>query len=161
VKICLVSNLYPPIVQGGAEIYVGRLARALAEDHRVVVITSEPGAHLSPRREVSPEGVVVHRLAPLNISHLTHLPHHLVPQGIFRAIDLYHPQVAATVGDILARERPDVVHIHNWVGLSLAATLTAAGDRIPVAMTLHDYALVCAYASIRHPDGHTLSLIHI
>jgi glycosyltransferase involved in cell wall biosynthesis len=153
-KIALVSNLYPPFVQGGAEIYVGRLAAALADDHRVVVISSEPGAHLSPRRELSPEGITVYRLAPFNVAHLSGLPHHLLAQAAFRALDLYHPQVAATVGDILARERPDVVHIHNWVGLSLAATLAAVGERIPVAMTLHDYALLCAYASIRHPDGH-------
>ena len=63
-KICLVSNLYPPLIQGGAEIYVGRLARALAEEHQVVVVTTEPGAHLSPSREVSPDGIVVYRLAP-------------------------------------------------------------------------------------------------
>ena len=49
-KICLASTLYPPLVQGGAEIYVGRLARALAAEHEVVVVTSEPGFHLAPRR---------------------------------------------------------------------------------------------------------------
>jgi glycosyltransferase involved in cell wall biosynthesis len=152
-RICLVSNLYPPIVQGGAEIYVGRLARALAADHQVVVVTTEPGFHLAPRREVTAEGIIVYRLAPLNVAHLTRLPHQLLAQAAFRAVDLYHPQVAASLGDILRRERPDVVHLHNWVGISLAAILTAAG-RIPTAITLHDYGLVCAYASIRHPDGH-------
>ena len=127
-KICLVSNLYPPTVQGGAEIYVGRLARALAEDHEVVVVTTEPGFHLAPRREVTPEGIVVYRLAPLNVAHLTRLPHRLVAQAVFRALDLYHPQVAASLGGLLRRERPDVVHLHNWVGISLAATVTAACD---------------------------------
>lgn len=153
-KICLVTNHYPPTVQGGAEIYVERLARALAEQHRVTVITTEPGFHPAPRREISPEGVTVYRLAPLNIAHLTRLPHHLVPQAIFRAIDLYHPQVAANVAGILDRERPDVVHIHNWVGLSLAATVTAARRRAPLAITLHDYPLFCVYGTLRHPDGH-------
>src|ERR1700694_608345 len=157
-KICLVSNLYPPVVQGGAEIYVGRLAIALAAEHQVVVITSEPGFHPGPRREVTPEGVVVYRLAPLNIAHLTRLPHQLLAQAAFRAIDFYHPQVATAVSAIMRRERPDVVHLHNWVGLSLAALLASvpsSAPHIPVAMTLHDYGLVCAYASIRHPDGHT------
>jgi glycosyltransferase involved in cell wall biosynthesis len=153
-KICLVSNLYPPLVQGGAEIYVGRLARALAVDHQVVVVTTEPGLRLAPRREVTAEGIIVYRLAPLNVAHLTRLPHQLLAQAAFRAVDLYHPQVAIAMGDILRRERPDVVHLHNWVGISLAATLAAAG-RIPTAITLHDYGLICAYASIRHPDGHS------
>jgi glycosyltransferase involved in cell wall biosynthesis len=157
-KICLVTNLYPPLVQGGAEIYVGRLASALAGEHQVVVITSEPGFHMGPRREVTPEGITVYRLAPLNVAHLTRLPHQLLAQATFRAIDFYHPQVAAAVSGIFRRERPDVIHLHNWVGLSLAALLSSvpnSAPHIPVAMTLHDYGLVCAYASIRHPNGHT------
>lgn len=156
-KICLVSNLYPPTVQGGAELYVSRLAAALAPDHTVVVVTSEPGAHLSPHREVSANGVVTYRLAPLNIAHLTTLPHRIVPQAVFRAIDFYHLQVAGSMRDIMTRERPDVVHVHNWIGLSLAAILSGVeGDRInrvPVAMTVHDYGLCCIYADLRHPDG--------
>ena len=157
-KICLVSNLYPPIIQGGAEIYVGRVARALAEDHQVVVITTEPGFHAAPRREVTPEGIVVYRLAPLNVAHLTRLPHRLVAQTAFRAIDLYHPQVTAGVRRIIERERPDVVHLHNWVGLSLAAIMASVNarrpGRPPVAITLHDYSLCCVYADLHHPDGH-------
>jgi glycosyltransferase involved in cell wall biosynthesis len=158
VKIFLISTLYPPLVHGGAEIYVGRLARALATEHEVVVVTSEPGFRLAPRREVTPEGIVVYRVAPLNVGHLTRLPHHLLPQAAFRAIDFYHPQVAATMSDLIRRERPDLIHLHNWVGLSLAAMLASvpnSAPHIPVAMTLHDYGLLCAYASTLHPDGHT------
>ena len=157
-KICLVNNLYPPLAQGGAEIYVGRLAAALATEHEVVVVTSEPGFHLVPRREVTAEGIIIYRVAPLNVGHLTRLQHHLVLQAAFRAIDFYHPQVAATMSDIIRRERPDVIHLHNWVGLSLAAVLASihnSAPHIPVAMTLHDYGLLCAYASILHPDGQT------
>jgi glycosyltransferase involved in cell wall biosynthesis len=102
--------------------------------------------------------VVVYRLAPPNVAHLTTLPHHLLSQAAFRAIDLYHPQVATAIRTILQRERPDVVHVHNWVGLSLAAVLSGVRadrfDRVPVAMTLHDYGLCCVYADLRHPDGH-------
>jgi glycosyltransferase involved in cell wall biosynthesis len=135
VKICLVSNLYPPLVHGGPEIYVGRLAKALAEDHLVVVVTSEPGFQLAPRREVTGEGIVVYRLAPL-----------------FRVFDLYHPQVATTMSGIIKRERPDVVHIHNWMGLSLAAVLSSIptnAPHTPVAMTLHDNRLLSAHPIIR------------
>jgi glycosyltransferase involved in cell wall biosynthesis len=152
-KICLMTNLYPPTVQGGAEIYVGHLARALSDEHRVVVITTEPGLHIRPRRE-SIQNLTVYRLAPANVAHLTTLPHHLVPQAAFRGIDLIHPQVAASVATIMAREQPDIVHIHNWVGLSLGGIMAAISDRKAVAMTLHDYSLICTYATLRHPDGH-------
>ena len=156
-KICLVSNLYPPVVQGGAEIYVGRLARALAEEHQVVVITTEPGFHLTPRRVVTLQGIVVYRLAPANVAHMTRLPHQFLAQAAFRAIDLYHPQVAAIMSNVIQRERPDLIHVHNWVGLSLGAILSSvpsSAPHIPVAMTLHDYSLCCVYADLRHPDGH-------
>jgi glycosyltransferase involved in cell wall biosynthesis len=156
VKICLVSNLYPPLQQGGAEIYVGRLARALAQDHQVLVVTTEPGSHLTPTREFSSDGVVIYRLAPINVAHLTTLPDRRLARAAFRAIDLYHPQVAATMRDIMVRERPQVVHVHNWVGISLAAVLSSVSagsfDRVPVAMTLHDFSLCCIEADLRHPD---------
>ena len=156
-KICLVSNLYPPLGQGGAEIYVGRLARALAEDHQVVVVTSEPGFHLSPRREATRDGITIYRLAPLNVAHSTTRPPMGLAHAAFRAIDLYHPQVAAAMSEILRRERAEVIHLHNWVGLSLAGLLSSipsSAPHIPVALTLHDYGLLCVYASIRHPNGH-------
>jgi glycosyltransferase involved in cell wall biosynthesis len=135
VKICLVSNFYPPMVQGGAEIYVGRVARALAEDHQVVVISTQPGFRLTPRREVTPEGIVVYRLSPF-----------------FRAMDLYHPLVAAGTTHVMKRERPDLVHVHGWKGLSLAAVLSSipsGAPHIPAAMTLHDDSLLAAPPMIR------------
>lgn len=156
-RVCLVSNLFPPPVGGDAEVYVSRLAEALAEDHHVVVISTQPGGHQNPRREVADNGVVVYRLAPLNIGGPSNLPRGLIGKAAFRAIDFYHPQVASSVRAIIARERPDIVHVHNWVGLSLAAVLSSVDggrfDRVPVAITPHDYSLCCAHGDLRHPDG--------
>jgi glycosyltransferase involved in cell wall biosynthesis len=135
-NICLVTNLFPPVGQGEAEVYVAQVARALAGEHRVVVFTTGAGAYLKPRRETTAEGVVVYRLAPF-----------------FRAIDLYHPQVAAAISDIIKRERPDLVHIHNWKGLALAAVLSGiprSAPHIPVAMTLHGDSLLDANRLIRN-----------
>jgi glycosyltransferase involved in cell wall biosynthesis len=135
VNIGLVTNLFPPLAQGEAEVYVAQLAQALASDHRVVVVTTEAGARLRPRRETTSEGVVVYRLAPF-----------------FRGVDLYHPQVAATMNDIIKRERPDLVHIHNWKGLPLAAVLSSiprSAPHIPIAMTLYGDSLLAAHPLIR------------
>ena len=130
-NICLVSSLFPPDSPSETAFYVGTLAHALAAEHRVVVVTTEAGTHLQPRREVTPDGVIVYRLAPF-----------------FRAVDLYHPQVAATMSHIIQRERPDLVHVHNWTGLSLAAVLSSiptSAPHIPVAMTLHDARLLSGW----------------
>jgi hypothetical protein len=131
VNICLVSSLFSPNGPSETEVYIGALARALAPEHRVVVVTTEAGAHWQPRREVTSDGVIVYRLAPF-----------------FRALDLYHPQVAATMSDIIKREQPELVHIHHWMGLSLAAVLSSipsSAPHIPVAMTLHDSRLLSGW----------------
>jgi len=58
---------------------------------------------------------------------------------------------------VMARDRPDVLHLHPAAGLSLARLLATARagqfDRVPVALTLHDYRLCCIAADLRHPDG--------
>lgn len=42
-KICFVSNLYPPNVLGGAEIVVEKMALAIQErGHESVIITTSP-----------------------------------------------------------------------------------------------------------------------
>jgi len=42
-KICIINNLYPPYVRGGAEQVVAKTVQGLLErGHRVVIITSSP-----------------------------------------------------------------------------------------------------------------------
>lgn len=59
--------------------------------------------------------------------------------------------------DRLRRDRPDVLHLNQAAGLTLARLLRSAHgrqfDRVPVALTLHDYRLRCASADVHHPDG--------
>jgi nucleoside-diphosphate-sugar epimerase len=65
VRICLVSNLYPPDVLGGAEIVVGHLAKGLqAAGHEVTVVSTAPRARAGWD---TVEGVRVRRLDPANI----------------------------------------------------------------------------------------------
>ena len=83
----------------GAAVYVPRLAPALAEVHRVAIVTVQPGA----------------------------------------------PSVPRTIGAIrrtLASEAPDLVHVNNLGGMSLGVVLWATGDRMPVALSVHDYRLL-------------------
>lgn len=47
--------------------------------------------------------------------------------------------------DVLARERPDVVHVHNTFPLLSPSVLQAcARARVPVVATMHNYKLLCA-----------------
>jgi glycosyltransferase involved in cell wall biosynthesis len=70
------------------------------------------------------------------------------------AMSPWNPLAARELRSIAERVRPDVAHVHNtWYALSpsvLTALTTAA---TPVVMTLHNYRLLCANASLFR-DGH-------
>ncbi len=52
------------------------------------------------------------------------------------------------------RDRPDVIHAHNlWMRLSPLPLRAAREAGVPVAMTVHDYHLVCPRKWMITPDG--------
>jgi len=66
---------------------------------------------------------------------------------------IWNPKTYSTVGDLLRRERPDIVHTHNTFPLiSPALHYAVAAHRIPLVETLHNYRLVCARATL-YRDG--------
>jgi glycosyltransferase involved in cell wall biosynthesis len=92
-----------------------------------------------PSDEVEDVGVRVHRIA----AGFERLPFGWAA----RDVAPYHPPcpdpvVAATLRRILDRERPDVVHAHNWMVYSYLAFKTKAHP--PVLWMQHDYSLACA-----------------
>jgi glycosyltransferase involved in cell wall biosynthesis len=52
------------------------------------------------------------------------------------------PELALALKRLVAREKPDIVHAHNWIYSSFLPV--KATSRIPLVVTLHDYGLVCA-----------------
>jgi glycosyltransferase involved in cell wall biosynthesis len=49
------------------------------------------------------------------------------------------------IADVLRKDRPDVVHVHNTFPLLTASILGACdGERVPVVATIHNYKLACA-----------------
>jgi glycosyltransferase involved in cell wall biosynthesis len=52
-KICIISNLYPPYARGGAEQVVHKMSEELAAlGHRIIVITLSPGKKKKKYREM-------------------------------------------------------------------------------------------------------------
>src|SRR5205085_11077546 len=52
------------------------------------------------------------------------------------------PEPALALRGLVARERPQIVHAHNWIMHSFLPLKPISGARLVV--TLHDYGLVCA-----------------
>ncbi|MDH4116420.1 MAG: glycosyltransferase [Acidimicrobiia bacterium] len=61
------------------------------------------------------------------------------------ALAPWNPRAGRDVADVIARHRPDVVHVHNtWFAASPSVIAAAARVGVPVVMTLHNYRLFCA-----------------
>ncbi len=134
-SILLLSQFFRPVI-GGEERAVEDLAVGLVQrGHSVSVATlAVPGA---PAYEEL-DGVRVHRLEATSAratflfseAERTHLP------------PLPDPGIVAGLRRVLARERPELVHAHNWIVHSFLPLKRKTGPRL--VLSLHDYSLVCA-----------------
>ncbi len=130
----MLSQFYAPVT-GGQEQMVEGLARGLARNgHDVVVATSSgPDSPSSEERDgvrISYVRSTLQRCAPLfDDSHRRHL----APTP--------DPELTLALHRLIAHERPDVIHAHDWMVHSLVP-LRRHG--VAVCMTLHDYGLTCA-----------------
>ncbi|RXT54047.1 glycosyltransferase family 4 protein [Bradyrhizobium betae] len=144
-RILLLSQFYPPVI-GGEERHVRNLGRALAQrGHTVNVGTfMHPG---SPDTEL--DGAVrVHRLRGtlqrLSNLHTDSERRHAPP--------FPDPELLLALKRLIAKERPDIVHAHNWIYASFLPLRVLGGARLVV--TLHDYGLVCAKKNFMHLGTH-------
>ncbi len=131
----MLAQFYAPIV-GGEERMTQSLATALvARGHDVAVATlAHPG--LAPVERL--DGVRIHRLPGLAAR----------VGGLFSESGRRHappapdPETVIALRRLLRRDRPDVIHGHNW--LAHAYLPLRRGDRAAYVLSLHDYSLVCA-----------------
>jgi glycosyltransferase involved in cell wall biosynthesis len=145
--ICLVNSLFPPDMHGGAENYVLRTAHGLQDrGYDVAVITSKPYDGLDSLRPTkeSYDGIPVWRFYPANLSHLSDgTGDNVVEKAVWRGIDLVNVHASSTVGSLLDRLDPAVVHTNNLLGLSTLVGRAVQRRDIRHVHTLHDYGLVC------------------
>ncbi|MGZ5502655.1 MAG: glycosyltransferase family 4 protein [Halobacteriota archaeon] len=145
-RICMVSNLYPPYVLGGAELYVQQIAKKLSAKHDISIITTAPfGTDNASVSNLEVKGKeTIYRFYPLNLysaSNYALKPTFIKP--IWHLFDVWNPHVYIFVKEVLKREMPEVVHVHNFKGMS-ASVFSAANDLgIPIIHTVHDYDLIC------------------
>jgi glycosyltransferase involved in cell wall biosynthesis len=143
-KVLLVVHGFPPELLGGTELVVATDAAALVRAGcEVVVVTGtlargEGGVAHSVRTEES--GVRVHTLARGDL----HFDHWQKSRS---------GKISVAFDEILAEERPDVVHVHHWTRLSRDLVLIAARRRIPAVVTLHDHFTTCLVTFRVPTDG--------
>lgn len=136
-RVLLVTDFFAP-VRGGLETHVDDLAAELADrGHDVHVATLTPDATpSSPEVQVH---VVTTALSAVVRHERSDRPFHPpVPD----------PRARAALAALVGKLRPDVVHAHSWLGVSLPRR-----GRPPVVFTAHDYALVCQLHTLLRTSG--------
>lgn len=139
----MLAQSFAPIV-GGEERIVEDLSRELvARGHEVSIATLQQPGDVAVG-EVA--GARVHTLRSTSYrvtrGHVDTERRHAPPAP--------DPETARDLRRVLRRERPQVVHAHNWIVYSY---LPLAGEaHSALALSLHDYGLVCATKRLRRKD---------
>lgn len=132
-RVLMLIDSYPPMI-GGAQQHVRNLSLALvARGHDVAVATLQ-----HPGLEAYEEdgGVRIYRLrGTLQRS-----------QRIFRdrtyAPPIHDPELTWALRGVIDRERPELVHSHNWMVRSFLPL--KRWSKAKLVVSLHDYSLRCA-----------------
>lgn len=138
-RVLFLINWFPPDVAGGAEISLYHTALALL------------------RRGVSGSLLSVTTRLAVDADewyHVDYLPVHRVRlRTHWPWQELFDPRVYATVRRELRATQPDLVHIHNVSGASLAPFVACRHAGVPVVSTLHDLWLLCPNNMRYRADG--------
>src|SRR5262245_51961628 len=134
-KCLVVSNGYPPRGGFGTEFYTRELVRGLARRGHAVSVLHPERSGARPRytlEAVREDGVPVFLL------------HNQGDPGKRFTPSYRDEEVERVFAELLARERPDVVHFTYLLwGLSLRLPEVARAQGIPSVATLTDYGLLC------------------
>ncbi len=154
-KICIISAFYYPYdtIAGGAFVYTKTLADALKkEGHDVFIITTgryDGLKSLKPHTRKA-DGIEVYYFYPLTPS----IPYNKKKSlMIFNVVlNFWNPHTYLEVKEILKKEKPDVVNIHEVPYLSLSVYSAVRLLGIPIVSTLHSILLLWPLNNIPHLD---------
>lgn len=149
-KIAFISTLYPPEVMGGAEIVVEKITNELIKrGHKVTIITLNRRKHRIETRD----NTKIYRV-PLNLYFPSESPSQNITKKIaWHLIDLFNIKAYLEIKKILKDEAPDLVHIHNYMGLSPLSFKVVKDLNMPLVFTAHDYSPICVRTSLLNRKG--------
>jgi glycosyltransferase involved in cell wall biosynthesis len=141
-RVLFVSNLFPPAVEGGAEIIAFSEASRLAAGGMDVAVLA--GTFADQERE--PGSIDVDEMNGVPVYRVS------VPPLDFHE-NFYRPATARYLRAVMSAHRPEVVHFHNAyrLGANLIPTAKEAGAKILV--TLHDHWGFCFKGMALRNDG--------
>ncbi|SRR6266568_235181 len=143
-RILMLSQFYPPIL-GGIEQHVRNLSIELAQrGHEVAVATMRHKGQ--PEFEID-QGVRVYRIR----SSVQRIPWLFSDSGRQYPPPCPDPEIMLELRRIILKERPQIVHAHNWLVRSFLPL--KAWSKARLVVTLHNYSLTCAKVIYMHNDA--------
>jgi glycosyltransferase involved in cell wall biosynthesis len=140
-RILMLSQFYPPII-GGEEQAVQTLSTELvSRGHEVAVATLWQQGLAEFELD---HGVRVYRIR----SSMQRMPFLFSNSGRPYAPPFPDPDAMLALRRIITRERPEIVHAHNWLVYSFLPLKAWSGARLIV--TLHNYNLVCVKTTLMY-----------
>lgn len=141
-RVLLVVHGYPPHEQSGTELHTAGLAQALARAGHTVSVFAGSHSAQAPVQESRRDGPVeIERIArPKPRLRLEHRDEE-IERALLSAVD---------------RFRPDVVHVHHLLGLTMPIVAQLKARDIPVVVTLHDHWFLCPEIQPFAPRAHPL-----
>lgn len=140
-RVLYVLNTFPPFYTGGAEVaayHTARGAQRAGVVCSVLVLNNRMAA--ATDEWFTLDGLTVHRV-------------NVAARRSAAWRDVFDSRLyRATVAEI-NRLKPDIVHIHNVSGATLAPYVACRTMDVPVVGTLHDYWLLCPNNSLYRADG--------
>ncbi len=133
-KVLLVLHHFLPEFPSGVEVYAYHLAQELKKRHEVVLFFSTESPATSPDYTIQDgifDGLVFRSVVNRG-------------QGMRNFVETYqNPHMSAIFQEFLDMTRPDVVHVHHLLTLSIDILSQLKARAIPIVFTLHDFWLQC------------------
>ena len=144
-RILMLTQFYPPYI-GGEERHVRNLSAHLtARGHQVAVATL--GNHDLPAYELD-QGTRIYRMRG-TLQRATWL---FSDTSRRHAPPFPDPELSLELRRIIVRERPQIVHAHNWLIHSFLPLKPWSGARL--VLTLHDHSMLCPKKKLIYGDAH-------
>ncbi|MDQ2715666.1 MAG: glycosyltransferase family 4 protein [Chloroflexota bacterium] len=143
-RILMLAQFYPPII-GGEERHVRNLSIELAaRGHHVAVATLW---HEGMAEVEVEQGVRIYRIR----GSMQRAARLFSEEGRQHAPPFPDPEVVWALQGIIRRERPAIIHAHNWIVHSFLPL--KAWSRAKLVVTLHDYSLLCAIKRLMYQNA--------
>ena len=143
-RILMLSQFYPPIIGGGAIHARSLSVELVSRGHEVAVVTLR---HPGQAEFELDQGVRVYR----KNSSMRRVSWLFSDNGRQYAPPFPDPEVMLALRRIIMREKPDVVHAHNWLVYSFLPL--KAWSRTRLVVTLHNHGLVCVKTTLLYHNA--------